>query len=162
MGYGSQQVLGASLRLGISLLILFAGGSPIHATDDVQVAREWVAALPANILYTDGYVPAPNPPVATAGGQRQMVPVSAALYFSRAWNTFLEQESLSDEQRLPHHYKIGHEVQGNVLTVVIQGLLMPRIVDGEPGDIMRVSFGPSMRLQFALDSGRLIETLLLR
>jgi hypothetical protein len=162
MGNSASGLFMVSRGAVLTVLLLLTGGSLIQANDDVDIAREWVSLLPAERLYTHGYTNAPNPPLVAPVGERRMVPMLAAVYHARAWETFLEQEDLNDEQRRPHHYQIGHEVEANVLTVVIEGLLLPRIVDGEPRDIMRVSLGPSMRLRYALDSGKLIDSHLLR
>ncbi len=98
----------------------------------------------------------------TMEGQARMLPVALLDYYDRAWETFLEQEGLTDAQRQARHYKVGHTIEGDTLIVVIQGLRLPRIVDGRPDGMIRVAVGPSMRLRFDLKEDRLIGTRLLR
>ena len=91
-----------------------------------------------------------------------MIPVALIDYYRRAWDTFLDQDELDPIQREPRHYKIGHELAGSNLTVVIQGLLLPRVHDGRPEGIMRMSVGPSMRLRYSLETGELLDKHLLK
>jgi hypothetical protein len=136
--------------------------APLLASDSVEAAVQWIDTQPAHMIVTDGYLEATTPSLNTPDGQQRMLPVALLTYYSRAWQTFLDQPKLSERQREPRHYKIGHEIEGDVLTIVVQGLLLPRI-DGDDDDAyLRVSLGPSLRLRYSLVSGTLLDRQLLR
>lgn len=123
--------------------------------DDVDRATAFVRDLPTDTLYTDGYQVHATPPVRSVDGQQRMLPVALLSYYQRAWQTFLASDDLAEWQRQPMHYKIGHEIAGDRLTVIIQGLLLPHLVDGQVDGILRVTAGPSLQLHYDLASGSL-------
>ena len=148
-------------RLPILLLAAPAIGVTAGLSDEFK-ARQWVDDLPRHGVYTDGYVPHDPPSPMTMAGQSRMLPAALLDFYVRAWETFLAQDDLSEAQQQARHYKIGHAIEGDTLIVVVQGLRLPRIVDGRAAGIMRVAVGPSMRLRFDLGDGHLIGTELLR
>lgn len=133
-----------------------------RASSAVEEALAWIDDIPAHRIVTDGYVDTETPSLLTPEGQQRMLPAALLEYYTRAWRTFLEQPDLTGLQREARHYKIGHEIDGEVLVVVIQGLLLPRLAGNTADDYLRVSVGPSMRLRYSLVSSELLEQILLR
>ncbi len=146
----------------IAAVILLMSTKGAVAENAVEAAIQFVSALPADGVYDNGYRNRTDISLFSEGGQSRMLPATYLKFFNRTWETFLSQPGLSSEQQKPHHYKVGFELEGNVLTVLIQGLLLPRIEDGEVTGLMRVTLGPSMRLRYQFESGELIEKKLLK
>lgn len=132
------------------------------SSEAVDAAIAWIDSLPSNRIYTDGYHQASAPSLSSRRGQETMLPAAVLDFYRRAWVEFLDLPGLSERQRQPHHYKIGHEIEDRIVSVVIQGLLLPRIVAGEPTGYLRVSLGPSLRVRFVLDTGERIDSHLLK
>ncbi len=146
---------------GLILLGLLASVAA-HGSDAVEDATRWVRELPRGVVYDDGYTPRQDPSLLTMQGQLSMLPAVYLTFFDAAWKAFIGRGELSAEQLDPRHYKAGFELRDGILTVTIQGLLLPRLADGEPVDVLRVSLGPSALYRFDFESRQLLESLLLR
>ncbi len=147
--------------LGLATLAMLAG-SPAAPADAAGEARSWVAELPRDRVYTDGYLPREEPSLLTMQGQLGMIPMTYLPFLVSAWEKFLELPGLTGERRDPRHYKAGFELRDAILTVTVQGLLLPRLRDGKPDGVMRVSIGPSALFRYDFTSGELLEQKLLR
>ncbi|GJL82155.1 MAG: hypothetical protein DHS20C01_17890 [marine bacterium B5-7] len=132
--------------------------SPPESEAAIEAAVKWVSKLPTEEMYGDGYrlIISPSPLVSET--QQTIVPVVVLDYYNRAWQSFVMDNNLDTEQRELHHYEIGNELGDTDLIITIQGLLLPRIVDGQPQGIIRASVGPSMWFRYVLKSGKLINS----
>ncbi len=147
--------------LGLAAIAMLAG-SPAVPADAVAEARDWVGKLPRDRVYTDGYLLLDEPSLLTMRGQLGMIPMPYLPFLLSAWSEFLELPGLTGEQRDPRHYKAGFELRDAILTVTVQGLLLPRLRDGQPDGVLRVSIGPSALFRYDFNSGELLEQKLLR
>ena len=112
-------------------------------------AEEYVAGLPDNCVYEDGYTCAPEATGET--GFTAAIDSSGMLstVYLRAWNVswedFQQLDDLSDEQKKLKHYRVGFAQDDNNLIVVLRPLLLPWMEGGKPAGLSRGTIGPGVK-----------------
>ena len=112
-------------------------------------AEEYVAGLPDNCVYEDGYTCAPEATGET--GFTGAIDSSGMLstVYLRAWNVswedFQQLDDFSDEQKNLKHYRVGFAQDDNNLIVVLRPLLLPWMEGGKPVGLSRGTIGPGVK-----------------
>lgn len=131
---------------------------------DVERSRAYVRSLSDQCVYDDGYRCRPGVAPAFEGWEadQQMLPGNYLAAWQISHEDFKQLKELSEEQKDLKHYRIRFGQEGDAIVVLYRALLMPRIVEGKPADIMRVTFGQSIKYWISIESGKVLKRLLLK
>lgn len=131
---------------------------------DVERSRAYVRSLSDQCVYDDGYRCRPGTPPVFEGWEadQKMLPGVYLKAWQISHEDFGKLKELSEEQKDLKHYRIGFGEEGDAIVVLYRALLMPRIVEGKPADIMRVTFGQSIKYWISIESGKVLKRLLLK
>jgi hypothetical protein len=129
-------------------VIAFACAAQEH-NGMTNTAEAYVAALPDNCIYDDGYVCVEEATAETRFtdevDESGMVGGNALRAWNVAWTDFQKLPDLSEEQRKLKHYKVGFSRDRGVIIVVLRPLRLPYLEDGKPAGISRGTIGPGVK-----------------
>lgn len=115
--------------------------------DSVKQSREYVESLDGDCVYDHGYVcrEPSGDDLAAPGRDAAMVPGPYLEAWSVAYRDFAAITGMTDEQKRLRHYKIGFAATGEQYIVLFQGLLLPRLENGEVVGTLRATYGISTK-----------------
>jgi len=111
--------------------------------ESVQRSMEYVAGLDDHCVYDHGYrcVAVAEDDFTQLDPDRSWTPGPWLEAWSVTYRDFLDIEEMSREQKRLKHYKIGFTENETQYIVLYQGLLLPRLEQGEPVGVMRATYG---------------------
>jgi hypothetical protein len=131
---------------------------------DVERSRAYVRSLSDQCAYDDGYRCRPGEPPVFEGWEadQRLLPGRYLAAWQISYEDFRQLEDLTAEQKDLKHYRIGFGEENDAIVVLYRALLMPRIEQGQPTEIMRVTFGQSIKYWVNIETGTVVKRLLLK
>lgn len=146
------------------LFVLVCYSSGAEMQESTQKSIEYVRNLQTECALDHGYrcVEIEEDDFLSLSSDQNMVPG----LFLRAWQICYEDfkaiPDLTDEQKELKHYKIGFTQNDTHFIILLQGLLLPEMVDGEPVGTIRSVFGLSTKYWVDKSTFQISERLFLK
>lgn len=115
--------------------------------DSVRQSMEYVESLDDHCVYDHGYacLDPGGDDFAERGTDAGLVPGPYLEAWSVSYRDFVKIPGMSDEQKRLKHYKIGFAENATQYIILYQGLLLPRLENGEVVGTMRATYGISTK-----------------
>lgn len=115
--------------------------------DSVKQSMQYVESLDGECVYDHGYVcrEPSGDDLAAPGRDAAMAPGPYLEAWSVAYRDFAGIAEMTAEQKRLKHYKIGFAETGEQYIVLFQGLLLPRLENGEVVGTLRATYGISTK-----------------
>lgn len=115
--------------------------------DSVKQSMEYVESLGDDCTYDHGYLclEATEDDFTARDADRGLVPGPYLAAWQASYRDFLEIPEMTAEQKRLKHYKIGFTESDTQFIILYQGLLLPRLENGEVVGTMRATYGISTK-----------------
>ena len=122
--------------------------------EDVLRSIDYVNRLSDRCTYTDGYVCTElrEDNFLSADSEQRLVPGVYLHAWKVAWRDFVSLDNLTSQQKELKHYRIGFTENDQHYIVLFRALLLPRLVDGKPQEVMQVTYGQSTKYWIEKDT----------
>jgi hypothetical protein len=140
--------------LAVLGLVLVTGACSAGEGDNMGgiSAEEYVAGLPDDCTYDDGYTCADTANIAntetafTDGvDSNGMISGTYLWAWNVAWQDFTRLDDLTDEQKKLKHYRVGFSQDRENFIIVLRPLMLPYMEDGKPAGLSRGTIGPGVK-----------------
>ena len=147
-------MLKSQLLRAVSVCTVLITMLPAMADIKEQVAesKAYVSALPEDCLYDHGYqciesgVDQPTDLAMRLTAKSGTIPAPVIAVWPAAYEQFLKEEFLSEEQKKLKHYRIGFRAAEQGIEVSFLPLLLPHLENGEVIGKLRATLGHEVRI----------------
>lgn len=137
-----------AIRYGMTVTVLMLsepGGAQMQ--DSLIKSMEYVRSLDANCTLDHGYrcVQPEEDDFLGADTDQKLIFGPYLQAWMASYEDFKQITEMTDEQKELKHYKVGFTESDTDYIVLIMGLLLPEIVEGQPVGLTRSTFGLSTK-----------------
>lgn len=150
------------LGLVLSLVITTASvGAMTNNENLISIAKAYVNALDDDCIYDDGYqcVDTIDADYQNVIDEKGTIAASTLLFWGPAYQTFLLESRLNDEQKKLKHYRIGFKLSEEGIEVLFRPLFLPLVKEGIAEGRIRATIGKEVKIMVSKKSYKVTKVL---